>query len=85
MKDTRSHTSSDSPHSVAERVVVVGVGALLVLIVEKKPAAAAGGRVHAVAAINVGPANTTVNTTLNTTLKNAALDAAAVLNAVKQS
>ena len=81
MKDTRSHTSSDSPHSVAERVVVVGVGALLVLIVEKKPAAAAGGRVHAVAAINVGPANTT----LNTTLKNAALDAAAVLNAVKQS
>ena len=40
-----------------------------------------GGRVHTAAAINVGPENTT----LNTTLKNAALDAAAVLNAVKQS
>jgi len=65
---------------VAERVVVV-VGALLVIVVEKKPVAATGGRVHTAAAINVGPANTT----LNTTLKNAALDAVAVLDAVKQS
>jgi hypothetical protein len=55
---------------LVERVVVVAAAQ-----------AAPSGRVHAVAAINVGPANTT----LNTTLKNAALDAAAVLNAVKQS
>ena len=74
MKDTHSINCSLVPrslvpHSVAERVVVVAAQG------------APSGRVHAAAAINVGPANTT----LNTTLKNAALDAAAVLNAVKKS